>query len=174
MLPSTSVNTPNAATQVSAPSVPKTAAPPQVSSSNKRTAPAPASPAPVPASPAPAPSPSTTISNLGKRKRGQNWSIEESFKLIEQVETDGKNWDKVLNALHAKHWVPHISDKTKLRTHFNDLARSGSIINREYTIPAFVPDPTVTAEENTKKKSAHDAKHQVIKAVSETPQSFSQ
>ena len=73
-----------------------------------------------------------------KKPRSKNWTWGDSYRMLQIMKKEGKNWEKVLQLLHNEHRATHIriSDATeKLRAHYNNYNSVKSPFRKPYQAP---------------------------------------
>lgn len=100
-------------------------------------------------------------------RRSKNFGWDESYALLKLIKKEGKNWAKILVALHALHkctWIA-TDDYDKLRVHFNTLKSEKNALWKPYVQPKYQPDPEDKDSSNEEKAlllQLHASKHETI------------
>jgi len=100
-----------------------------------------------------------------KRKRARNWTRDESFRLLEETEKMGKNWDKILKKFHDAHVFTDIPDWEQLRKHFNNLNSKSSFLRKPFVEKPFLPKKNKSKRENEILRREFAKKQQLEKTV---------
>lgn len=80
-------------------------------------------------------------------KRAKNWTWAESFELLRLMETHGRNWEKLLDVLHAQHLCTGIMKPEKIRQRYNTLSnKKTSPVFKNLDQKKFKPSAHASAE----------------------------
>lgn len=86
-------------------------------------------------------------SENGKRKRSKNLTWQETFALVDQVWHHGKNFSLIFNNLqNNSHLFTNVTSFQTLASHFNNLNKKTSRINKDLKIPVFKLTPSLRSQ----------------------------
>lgn len=73
------------------------------------------------------------------QKRGSKWERDDTYYLVSLVAKEGKNWSKILQCAHDAHRLTHITEPSKLRTHYTTSTGKSGCLCKPYKRPKFSP-----------------------------------